>query len=814
MLQRLLSSMGLTPHLPSSFPTSSGPGPGDGLETEGQASIAFVPGQKIAPAAQDEDVRDERQTHVDRDLVWPGRTETITIANPAVRAYRYDLTVTDLPPSLYMRRLPQGGAWQSEGGVLLQPGEEASFEVVFVPPTATEKARTRTFSFVLTRFDPRRGADPGEIVEDLPLRWVALPAEGDLQIRANMPQVVIRPWRRNAMFQVHLQNKSFLPPSVELEIVRAGTREALVKEPEPVGSLSQSVPARTPGVWHCLLPPAPQFGSYLATVKGTACVAGREVHPLSLPRPVLVRYIPWLRQGRDWAFLVGMLLFLVWLVWGVPVRKQPTVRMSLLFAGLDRDQVPEGSRLGDLKAEIVLLDAQGNEVPGQPHLTGVVQGNVFEFQGPAGWYGYRWPFGWTRLSRVPQHFRVDLTPKEDKQAAFHRYDFTSLSSDDSDATASYSVTEGQSVLDGWIKTIGVIVPRSDSAAVLLKLGNLDKVAPPSVQQVTVNCWLNGNAQPPKTCLIVRDATGELKPILLDYTDQVPPGSSVDFSVTATAPGVMTPNPAGLPVTRQSRPFLVTLTFAKVPQLPPPPITPPDTTTPPPDTTSPPTTTPPDTTTPPTATALHARPPHVTPPHTIPHVTPPHTAPINTTAHTAPPINTTPHAAPPINTTPHAAPPHVTPINTTPPHITPPYTPTRLTPAQANASFMALWRTRQKARTVTVAQTGRLLDHGANINARTPAGYTALLAASVWSNDDVVHLLLERGANVNARNKNGQTPLMYAALNGNAQMVQDLLEKHADVNARDKHGASVLAYAGGALTNKGQVIGLLTAAGAR
>ena len=343
----------------------------DDLDADGEAAVSFTPGKPLASADAEETPDSRRERITDRDLVWPGKVETIQISNPEPIAYRFDLTVTDLNPAFYIRRPPLGGVPQREGGVLLQPGEGASFEVVFVPPPAGEKLKTRTFGFVLTCFDPRRSGDPGEIVQDLPLRWVGLPTESDLQITAVPPVVVTRPWRREARFAVRFANKSFLPPTVGMTILRAPTKDALEREAETVGAIQQALAARTPGVWQCLLPPPARRGSYYATVRGAAQAADSISTPLALPRPVLVRYVPWLRMGRDWAFLLGMLLLLFWLVWGVPVRKTPVVRVSLAFAGLDRGQMPPDSQLKDLSAQMILLDERGHDLEGQQPIPGV-----------------------------------------------------------------------------------------------------------------------------------------------------------------------------------------------------------------------------------------------------------------------------------------------------------------------------------------------------------------------------------------------------------------------------------------------------------
>ena len=524
---------------------------------EGQAAISFVPGQKVALSpAEFEETQDERRTRVtDRDLVWPGRTETLQIVNPEAMAYRYDLTVTDLPPTLYMRRPPLGGAWQPQGGVLLQPGEEATFEVVFVPPAATDKMRTRTFSFVLTRFDPRRSADDGEIVQDLPLRWVTLPASGDLEIRASPTEVIIRPWRRAALFRVQMQNRSFLPPSVDLQIVRGTTKEALAKEPETVGTLSQSVPARTPGVWHCLLPAAPQRSSYLATVMGEARVAENTTHPLALPRPVLVRYVPWLRLGRDWAFLVGALLLLVWLVWGIPVQKRPIVRVSLAFAGLPTGQLPDESSLQDVKSQLVLLNDDDHPEEGAAPLLGVPKAGALEFELPPRWYGNRWPLGWNKSSLKPQHIQITLAPADGADGLFKKFSLSKAAP--AEEAQPFPVASASAP---WASALTLAIPHERGVIVQVRLGSLGALAGKDVRQIELSYDLNGKTTT-QTEPVWKDHTGKFAPITLDLTDQVGPGEHPDFRVGGKLLGTVQSNEMDYEeVKRQDAPFPVTLTF--------------------------------------------------------------------------------------------------------------------------------------------------------------------------------------------------------------------------------------------------------------
>jgi cytohesin len=89
---------------------------------------------------------------------------------------------------------------------------------------------------------------------------------------------------------------------------------------------------------------------------------------------------------------------------------------------------------------------------------------------------------------------------------------------------------------------------------------------------------------------------------------------------------------------------------------------------------------------------------------------------------------------------------------------------------------------------------RLIQAGADINARDEDGCTALYYASGSSDEkmiDVVKALVERGADVNARRDGGFTPLHEACFSGTYAAVQFLISKGADVNAREQRGDTPL-----------------------
>ena len=84
----------------------------------------------------------------------------------------------------------------------------------------------------------------------------------------------------------------------------------------------------------------------------------------------------------------------------------------------------------------------------------------------------------------------------------------------------------------------------------------------------------------------------------------------------------------------------------------------------------------------------------------------------------------------------------------------------------------------------VAPTRRLLDAGADVNARAARGIPPVPWAVIQGKPAVLELLLERKAEVNTRDSGDNTPLHYALSLGqpNAETIQALLAAGADPNA--------------------------------
>ena len=90
-----------------------------------------------------------------------------------------------------------------------------------------------------------------------------------------------------------------------------------------------------------------------------------------------------------------------------------------------------------------------------------------------------------------------------------------------------------------------------------------------------------------------------------------------------------------------------------------------------------------------------------------------------------------------------------------------------------------------ARFATIDKVARLLDSGADLNAKDVVlGGTALHAAAAGGRLEVVTLLLDRGAELGGTTTTGATPLHLAAANGRSEVATLLLNSRAHPGIKD------------------------------
>ena len=103
----------------------------------------------------------------------------------------------------------------------------------------------------------------------------------------------------------------------------------------------------------------------------------------------------------------------------------------------------------------------------------------------------------------------------------------------------------------------------------------------------------------------------------------------------------------------------------------------------------------------------------------------------------------------------------------------------------------------------------LLQEGVSPNVQDSRGWTALMGAA-WSNTDILPQLLEAGADVNARSETGNTALTQAVAVRNIRNVQLLIEAGAEVNVQQADGSTLLMSA---VWSSEEIVRLLLEAGA-
>jgi ankyrin repeat protein len=89
---------------------------------------------------------------------------------------------------------------------------------------------------------------------------------------------------------------------------------------------------------------------------------------------------------------------------------------------------------------------------------------------------------------------------------------------------------------------------------------------------------------------------------------------------------------------------------------------------------------------------------------------------------------------------------------------------------------------------------RLLALGANIEAKTNNGETALHLAANYGCTETIRFLISKGFDVNAKDNNGWTPLMHAVVNNHRDACVVLIQKGTNIKTRCDSGFTALMLA--------------------
>lgn len=86
---------------------------------------------------------------------------------------------------------------------------------------------------------------------------------------------------------------------------------------------------------------------------------------------------------------------------------------------------------------------------------------------------------------------------------------------------------------------------------------------------------------------------------------------------------------------------------------------------------------------------------------------------------------------------------------------------------------------------------RLLDEGANMNARDGQGRTPIMAATHGNRPDTVLALVKAGADINLQDNRSDNPFLYAGAEGLLDIVKIMIDAKADPKLTNRFGGTAL-----------------------
>lgn len=387
----------------------------------GNAFLKIKQKQKLAPTPAQARPDGAGAVVVDDQTVWTGRPFEVTVENKDGRlTFWYRIYVTNLDPGDYALSTSDGTAI-GEGLIPLLPGGRLVVTGSVGAADGAQPSGPRPFEVRVYEFATPDENGPNRFAGGLEWLWIPTPQASEVAVSAAPETVKVRPWQRQAHFDIAVANRSYLPVAVALRVAEAGDGKA-GGQPAASGVGQKAMVLNEP------LPPLEErtLDCSLAVAKLKAPVdvgvaADIEVEGVmapftaSAPQPVHVVPVPLLRAWQDWVVAAIGAFLLVWLLFGMPPWVHPRARVVLTFDG----GPAQGMQAQDLELSLAPadLDQKFPTRVGRPVTSSSRDRFEYLFDWGRTMRGFRW--GWHRSD-----LRLSIKVLDEKRKPLYQdYDF-------------------------------------------------------------------------------------------------------------------------------------------------------------------------------------------------------------------------------------------------------------------------------------------------------------------------------------------------------------------------------------------------------
>lgn len=405
--------------------------------------------KNLAPAMTAEERRVAAAAVViDEQTYWTGKDFSFGLDNTRNFTRWYRVAVTNLEAGTEYIIFTQDGRLDESRLVEVEAGGQLDVTIILGGDSEIEPNAPREFEIYVQEYPTPNENGPSNLVFNEKLRWIPKPNKQNIYVTLDHPVVKVRPWQREAHFEVSLVNRSYLPLTAEVYASPLeGGKEAGLEGTQT--ALQEALPPQNEQPVNCVVtvPKRLKTPIQMAVEADYAVPALGVTDQHTEPQSVVIEPLPFFKVWYDWLLVALAALLLFTLLFGMPPIVHPATRLTLKF---DNSTPPGNS--GDLA--VTLIPTPSN--PGGatlPPCVGVpvpVRGAyVYDFNWGWMWKGFRW--GWAENDL---NLKVEATKQKE---LYVNYSLGSLPIPDGKIRSSSGVSNSELTLEVGKKGTGLAV---------------------------------------------------------------------------------------------------------------------------------------------------------------------------------------------------------------------------------------------------------------------------------------------------------------------------------------------------------------------